>query len=66
MFRHSKKQLKSKTMWFSWFVMAFGVLELNLHLVQEYLGDSYGVIFMIIALISGTLRIYTVVPLHEK
>ena len=66
MFKYMRNFMRSKTMWFAWLVMVFGVVEVNLHLIRDYLGDAYGIIFMIIAIISGTLRIYTTIPLHQK
>lgn len=64
--RRCKKQFKSKTILFSWFVMVIGILEANLHLIQDYLGGAYGFVFMGIAVISGTMRIFTTQSLDDK
>lgn len=57
---------KSKTMWFSMLLTTLGVLELNLHLFYDLLGDKYGATYMIIALITAWLRVITTTSLEDK
>ena len=60
------KLKKSKTMWFAMLLTTLGVLELNLHLFYNTLGDYYGVTYMVIALVTGWLRVITTLPLEDK
>lgn len=61
-----KKFKKSKTMWFSMLLTTLGVLELNLHLFYDLLGEHYGVTYMAIALITAWLRTITTTSLEDK
>jgi hypothetical protein len=58
---------KSKTMWFSMLLTTLGVIELNMHLFYNMLGEEYyGVTYMIIALVTGWLRVITTTSLEDK
>lgn len=57
---------KSKTLDFGVLVGIFAMLELNLPMVREQLGDYYGWIFMGISAIVIVLRKMTTKPLGEK
>ncbi len=57
---------KSKTLQFNLLVGIFGVLELNLNVLEPMLGEHYGIVFMIIAMINVVLRVVTTMPLKEK
>lgn len=58
--------IKSKTLWFNIIVAVLGILEMNMMVLQPYLGDSYGVIFMVIAVINVILRTVTTTSLKDK
>lgn len=60
------KYVKSRTLQFAALVAVLGVLELNLGLLQEALGDWYGGVFIFISVISAFLRVITTVPLEDK
>jgi hypothetical protein len=60
------KYVKSRTLQFAALVAVLGVLELNLGLLQEALGDWYGGVFILISAISAFLRVITTVPLEDK
>lgn len=51
-----KKWYQSKTYWFNLVLAIFGILEANMGLVRENLGDNYGVFFIFIAVVGVTLR----------
>jgi len=57
---------KSKTLNFAVVVTVFGIIELNLPLVKENLGNYYGYVFIGIAIIVAVLRKLTTKPLNEK
>lgn len=58
--------IKSKTLWFNIIVAVLGIIEMNMSLMQPYLGDSYGIIFMVIAVINVILRTVTTTSLKDK
>ena len=58
--------IKSKTLWFNIIVAVLGILEMNMMVLQPYLGDSYGAIFMVIAVINVILRTVTTTSLKDK
>lgn len=58
--------IKSKTLWFNIVVAVLGIIEMNMSLMQPYLGDSYGIIFMVIAVINVVLRTVTTTSLKDK
>jgi hypothetical protein len=51
-----KKWYKSKTHWFNIGIGIIGALELNLHLLQDALGNTYGGIFIVVSIIGVLLR----------
>lgn len=57
---------KSKTVWFSILVMALGIVEVNFPMLQDLLGDHYGLSFIAISIIMGILRMVTVKPIADK
>ena len=42
------------------------VVELNMNVLQPLLGDHYGVVFMVIAVVNAILRIVTTTSLKDK
>jgi len=56
------KRLKSKTYWLSILVAASGQLPL----AEEFLGEYYGVVSMVIAALIAAMRESTNKPLSEK
>lgn len=56
----------SKTIDFGLLVGIFGMIELNLPMVKDQLGDWYGWIFMGISAAIIILRKFTTTPLAEK
>ncbi len=61
-----KNWYKSKTHWFNIFVGIIGILELNIGLLQNTLGDSYGVVFVVVAMIGMFLRTVTTTAIVRK
>lgn len=57
-----KSQFKSKTINFAALVGALGVVEVNFHLLQDLLGQWYGVSYIAIAAIVYYLRTITTEP----
>lgn len=57
---------KSKTLMFSYLLVILGVLEVNLHLMQEALGPYYGATFVATAVVTAVLRTVTTKPLSDK
>ena len=57
---------KSKTINFSYVLAAFGVVEQNLPMIKEMIGDYYGLVFIGISAIVAVLRKVTTKPLSEK
>jgi len=51
---------------FSYLLAAFGVIEQNLPMVKEQIGDSYGLVFMGVGVVVAVLRKVTTQPLNEK
>lgn len=61
------KLKKSKTMMWALVLTILGVLELNLHLFYNVLGEEYyGITYMVIAMVTGILRVVTTMPLEDK
>lgn len=58
--------LKSKTLWFSWLLMTMGIVELNMHLLQQMLGEWYGAVFIVVSVITATLRMVTTSAVADK
>ncbi len=61
-----KQYFKSKTINFSVLIGILGMLEMNMPMIKEQLGDYYGFVFIGIATISILLRAVTTKPLSEK
>ena len=61
-----KQWLKSRTIQSATFLAMMGIVELNFPLLQELLGQYYGVSFIAIALLMGYLRHITTKPINEK
>ena len=51
-----KKWYKSKTYWFNIALASVGVIEANMGLIRDNLGDNYGIVFMAVAVIGIALR----------
>lgn len=64
--KYSGITIGSRTMDFSVLLTVFGVFEMNLPLVRDTLGDYYGAVFIVIAVITALLRKATTKPLGEK
>ena len=60
------KLKKSKTILFNMLVAFVGILEYNLHLFYDVLGQHYGIVFVIIATIGAYLRMITTEAIEEK
>ncbi len=58
--------IKSKTLWFNLLVAILGIIELNMLVLEPYLGDHYGIVFMAIAIINVILRTVTTTSLKDK
>lgn len=59
-------RLKSKTYMLQTLVLVLGVLELNFHLLQQYLGAWYGVSFIVISVLGAFVRELTKAPVGAK
>lgn len=65
--RKLRGSFKSKTMWFSFLLITFGVVNDNLSYLQHQIDpDYYGFITIGIGLIVGWLRWITDKPLEDK
>ena len=53
------KTLKSETMWFSYALVVFGALEMNMGLLKDVLGDHYGLAMTVVGVIVAVLRFRT-------
>jgi hypothetical protein len=60
------KLKKSKTILFNLLVAFVGILEYNLHLFYDVLGEHYGIVFVVIAMIGVVLRTITTEAIEEK
>jgi hypothetical protein len=60
------KLKKSKTILFNLLVAFVGILEYNLHLFYDVLGEHYGIVFVVIAMIGVVLRTITTESIEEK
>lgn len=59
--------LRSKTMWFSFLVISFGVINDNISYLQDHIGSKwYGYVVILIGIITGMLRWITTQPLDDK
>lgn len=61
------KALKSKTMWLAFGITALGVVQANYPMVQHLVPEKYqGLVFVVIGVAVGLLRVVTTQPLSEK
>lgn len=60
------KHLKSKTQLFNIALAVIGVIELNMHLLRDNLGDSYGLVFIAVSCAGLVLRTLTTEPISDK
>jgi len=58
--------IKSKTINFSVLLAVMGVVELNMHLLQDSLGENYGAVYIGIGAIVAALRVVTTTALADK
>lgn len=58
--------IKSKTLWFNIVVAVLGIIEMNMMVLQPYLGEHYGIAFMVIAVVNVVLRTVTTTSLKDK
>lgn len=57
---------KSWTVWFQYLVASLGVLEVNMHLLQDALGTNYGYVFIAVSAVSVMLRMKTDTAIKDK
>ena len=57
---------KSRTLDAATLLVVFGVIEQNLPLLREQLGDNYGLVFMCVGIIFALLRMKTTAPVGDK
>lgn len=60
------KQAKSKTNWYGVIVLCLGIVEANASLIQQHLGEYYGLFLMAIGIGTVILRQFTTKPVSEK
>jgi len=61
------KAAKSKTMWFSVAVVTVGVVEQNLSLFEQYVGNEHFGLFTVgVGVVSALLRVVTTQSITEK
>jgi len=61
-----KKIHKSKTIWFGHALALLGIVEANMGLLRNNLGDYYGYVFIVIAIATYWLRSKTDKSLKAK
>ena len=62
-----KRMSRSRTLWFSFALVIFGVVFDNFSYVQDLIDPRYyGILFIIIGIITAVLRFLTTMPLDEK
>lgn len=65
--RACKRALRSRTMWFSFFLMVFGALYDNFSYLQNIIDPRYyGIILVSIGVIVAILRFVTTVPMEDR
>lgn len=57
---------KSKTMMFNLLIGTVGIIEYNLHLFYDVLGEHYGIVFLLVAIVNMWLRTITTQSLEDK
>lgn len=60
------KRLKSKTYWLAMFTASLGIIEANVGLLREALGEHYGYAFIVVAILSMAVREATHGPVSDK
>ena len=65
MLHNALKTLKSETLWFSYALVVFGAIEMNLGLLKEPLGDYYGISMTVVGVIVAVLRFRTTKPVSD-
>ena len=59
--------LKSKTLWFAAALALFGVVETQIGVFQQFIGDKYfGLFTMGVSLVVAWLRFVTTQPVGDK
>lgn len=61
-----KSFCNSRTIKAAALIAALGVVEVNFHLLKVYLGDYYGLSFLVISAVMAALRVATTKPLNGK
>jgi hypothetical protein len=61
-----KKIAKSKTMILQLLIATLGIVEYNLHLFYNTLGDNYALVYMLIAIAGVWIRMLTTTSLEDK
>jgi hypothetical protein len=51
-----KNKLKRDTQKFNAVLVVMGILELNMNLLKPMLGDHFGVVFIVVAVVAALLR----------
>ena len=51
-----KNKLKRDTQKFNAILVVMGILELNMNLLKPMLGDHFGVVFIVVAVVAALLR----------
>lgn len=59
--------LKSKTLWFALALAIFSIVETQIGVFQQFIGDKYfGLFTLAVSLIVAMLRLVTTQPVSEK
>ncbi len=62
-----KGALRSRTMWFSYALIALGVVESQWSLIRDLVPERYqGLVYVCIGIIVALLRAVTTVPLDKR
>ena len=61
-----KKLAKSKTIILQMLIATLGIVEYNLHLFYNALGDNYALVYMFIAIAGVWIRMLTTTSLEDK
>ena len=59
--------MKSRTMWFSFLLVIFGALFDNFSYLQSVISEKYyGILLVVIGIVTAVLRFVTTQPLNDK
>ena len=59
--------MKSRTMWFSFALVVFGALFDNFSYLQSVISEKYyGILLVVIGIVTAVLRFVTTQPLNDK